>query len=358
MDSKSDIQQKIDSLTQINGGDFNINHASLENEYSKLENEEGSLAIKILSIFGGFLATLFFLGFIFTSGLFESEAGLIIFGLSVIGLAIWLNINTSKLIVDTISVCSYAAGFLMLGIGLEMYYSNENAIALVFILISLITLVVTQNYILSFLAILFINGSFLFLIAVNRVYSFIHLYNALLLLLITFFYLNEAKVFKAPKIITNLYNPLRIGLLVSSFCGLIFVATKNIFEIEIYYIWVSSFIIIPLNLYVVSIFIKILGVDNEKTKAFVYILSFLFLLPSIASPSISGALLLVLICFLTNYKTGFALSVIAFIYFVGQYYYDLNYTLLTKSIILFGSGVTFLLFYWFLRSKLTVDEKL
>jgi len=353
-----DIQEKIDALAKEEGTHFNCNRTALENDYANLEHEEGSLAIKILSIFGGFLATSFFLSFVFASGLFDTDWGLITFGLIIIAFAVWLNTYTSKLIVDTISVCSYAAGFLMLGLGLEMVHVDENIIGLICIVLSLLTLIITQNYILSFISILFINGSLLFLIAVNEVFSFMHVYNAALLLVLTYFFLHEEKVFKGSKIIAKLYNPLRIGLLVSAICGLIFVATKNIFDINIYYVWISSLIIIPLNIYVISIIIKIIGVEKANTKTLVYVLSVLFLIPSVFSPALSGALLLILLCFFTNYKTGFALSVIAFIYFVGQYYYDLNYTLLTKSIILFASGMVFLLFYFFLRSKLEADEKI
>ena len=353
-----EIQEKIDVLAKEEGTTFTCDQAALEQGYANLEHEQGSLAIKILSVFGGFLATSFFLSFVFASGLFDSDWGLITFGLIIIAFAVWLNTYTSKLIVDTISVCSYAAGFSMLAIGLSMVHVDENFIGLTCIILSMLTLIITQNYILSFIAILFINGSFLFLIAVNEAYSLIHVYNAALLLLLTYFFLHEEKVFKGSKIIAKLYNPLRIGLLVSAICGLVFVATKNIFEINIYYIWLSSLIIIPLNIYVISKIIKIIGVEQTNTKAAIYALSVLFLIPSVLSPAIAGALLLILLCFLTNYRTGFALSVVAFIYFVGQYYYDLNYTLLTKSIILFASGVVFLLFYLFLRSKLEAHEKI
>ena len=46
------------------------------------------------------------------------------------------------------------------------------------------------------------------------------------------------------------------------------------------------------------------------------------------------------------------------IYFISQYYYDLNFTLLTKSILLFSSGVLFLLLYLFTHKNLTQNEKI
>ena len=46
------------------------------------------------------------------------------------------------------------------------------------------------------------------------------------------------------------------------------------------------------------------------------------------------------------------LAIIALIYFVSRYYYDLNLTLLTKSIVMMVSGVLFLIAFALLRKKL------
>ena len=355
---KHNISENLALIAQSEGEGFSYEQEEIEQEYAFLEDNEAGLAIKILSVIGGFLATLFFLGSIVSAIASYSEAGLLVFGLLSIGFAIWLNVTTSRLIIDTISVSTFAAGFSMIGVGFAMLEVDENFIGIAFIIIALATLSITQNFILSFISILFINGSFLFLIVVNSVYSLIHFYNALLLVLLTYFLLQEAKFFTGVKPLSKLYDPIRIGLVDSVISGLVFVATKNIFEINIYYIWLSSVVIFHINIYVVSLIIKLIGVTNAQTKAIIYILSVLFLIPSVFSPAISGALLIVLLCYMVNYKTGLYLGIIAFIYFEGQYYYDLNYTLLVKSMIMFGSGIIFLSFYYFMHKKLDADEKI
>ncbi|WP_417936263.1 DUF4401 domain-containing protein [Flagellimonas ochracea] len=75
-------------------------------------------------------------------------------------------------------------------------------------------------------------------------------------------------------------------------------------------------------------------------------------MPTLFAPGISGSLLIVLLCFKVNYKTGFIIGIISLIYSIGQYYYDLSFTLLTKSIILFLSGVLLLVFYMVFNKKL------
>src|SRR5690606_13137026 len=100
---------------------------------------------------------------------------------------------------------------------------------------------------------------------------------------------------------------------------------------------------------------KRFGVAGRK-KVLTLVLCLFTLLPTLYAPSISGALLIVLLSFLVNYRTGFAIGIIALIYFVVQYYYDLNLSLLTKSIILFSSGTVFLVFYFFF-TKMTKDNE-
>jgi uncharacterized membrane protein len=95
---------------------------------------------------------------------------------------------------------------------------------------------------------------------------------------------------------------------------------------------------------------------REKTT--IYALSFVLLLSTAMSPAIAGALLIILLAFMVNHKTGFAVGIISFIYFVSQFYYDLGYTLLLKSILMFSTGVLFMLIYLFTYKKLHANEKI
>lgn len=223
--------------------------------------------------------------------------------------------------------------------------------------ISLLTIGITKNYILSFISVLTINGCFIYLIIDNDSYSLIHVYDAILLVLLTFVFLNEARLLAEKLFPSKLYNPIRIGLMISLITGLVFVGQRGIFDFGIKYIWASSIITIPLTIYIISIIVKTIGITKTKSLYIIYTLSILFLIPTAMSPAISGALLIILLSFMVNYKTGLVIGVISFIYFISQYYYDLNFTLLTKSIIMFVSGIVFLLFYVFTHKKIGQNEK-
>lgn len=322
------------------------------------KNDKGSTAIKIISILGGLLGCLAFFGFISAAGLYNSKIGMLIFGtLCVIG-ATWVNKVYHKIIIDTVSISTFAIGFIMIGMGLDDLITNEKNLLMIIIAIAFCTMIIARTYMISFLSVLIINSCILALLQLYKVYDLIHLYIAILVLSLAYLFLKEAKLITAGKIKSQLYEPLRAGLIYSFLMSLLMLSSNFLFSLSPDYIWLSSIIIIPAILYMVSVLLNILNISNIRNKAVIYILSLLILLPTALSPAISGALLLVLLSFMVNYKTGFVLGVIAFIYFIGQYYYDLNFTLLTKSILLFSSGIFFIALYLFTHKKLAQDEKI
>ena len=325
---------------------------------NKENNDIQSLSIKILSVFGGILASLAFLGFLLITRLYDSNAGLLVFGIISITGAILISKKYDKLIIDTVCVSSFIIGFLLLGFGFSRLEISGNIISVVFIIIAFSSLFIVRNYILSFVSILIINGCILSLIISNEGYDLIHLYVSALALIVTYFFLKEAKIITANKALSKLYNPIRAGLTMSFFAGLAFLGIKNdVFPMSPDYIWLSSIITISAIIYLVSILFDILSISKIWHKTVIYIFTVFTLLPTAFSPAISGAILIILLSFFVNYKTGLVLGIIAFIYFISQYYYDLNFTLLTKSILLFSSGVLFIALYLFTHKKLTTNEK-
>lgn len=358
MDKLTNKKALLDSIRLSEGTKFECNEKAILDEYQIQGDNKSSLAIKILSIFGGFLATLAFLGFLLIAGLYDSEIGLLIFGIGFIVSAIWLNKEYDKLIIDTFSISTYIIGFALLAFGLSEMKVDEDIIAILIGIIALSSLIITQNFILSFISVLAISGSFLTLIISNDLYDLIHLYIAVCTLLLTYLFLNEAKIISLNIKLSKLYNPIRIGLVISLLFGLITIGKRHLIPISQNHIWLSSIVMILVTMYLVYSIIKINEINAVKNKVMIYTLSTLILVSTILSPSISGAIVIILLSFLVNYKTGLAIGIISIIYFISQYYYDLNFTLLTKSIILFVSGIMFLLFYLFTTKKLSTNEKI
>ncbi len=353
MRDRENIKELLDYLQTSEEKALDFDEESIVRAYEKNIDQQ-SLPIKLLSIFGGLLASLAFLGFLFMIGLIKSEPGMLVFGTLCIAGAIWINKAYDKIIIDTVSVSSFIIGFIVLA----LVINNVNLACFTFILIAFCSLGIVQNYILSFISVLIINGSILTLIISNNNYELIHIYVSILALLVSSFFLKEASIIKAGKAFSKLYNPVRIGLIFSFLSGLVFLGKKGLIPLSPSYIWVSSIITLSAIVYLIYVLLNTLNITSAKHKAFIYIFSILILATTALSPAISGAMLIILLSFLVNYKTGLALGIITFIYFVSQYYYDLNFTLLTKSLLLFSSGVLFLVFYLFTNKKLTANEKI
>ncbi|MFY1047861.1 DUF4401 domain-containing protein [Chryseobacterium sp. GP-SGM7] len=361
MRTKEDIKQLLDSLQNSTGQDLKFNEEEIYKAYEKSDNHQ-SLAIKILSIFGGIMASCLFVGFLFITGIYDSELGLLILGIFLIIFGAFITKVTDNILLDTLSISAYIIGFILLGVGLVQMETDENLVSIIFILIATSALLIVRSYLISFISVLIICGGFLFLIISNKSFDLIHIYISLLAVILTFMYLKESKLITFNKSFLQLYDSVRIALIFCFLAGL-YLLGKNyrvdyLAEHTFGNFWISSVVIILAILYVISHLFEMLNIKKSEQKYGIYALSVLMLLPTIFAPSISGAILIILLSFLVNYKTSLVIGVVAFVYFVSQYYYDLHYTLLTKSIVLFCSGVLFLGLYFLTHKKLSSDEKI
>ena len=358
MNSKENIQEILDYLQTTEEDILNFDNEAIVTAYQK-NNGIQSLAIKILSIFGGILASLAFLGFLLIAGLYDSEIGLLIVGIIFISSAIYTSkMHDKKIILDTIIVSFFIIGFLLFGFAFVSMDMNGNIICVLLIVIAFLSIVTAQNYILSFISTQIISGSILSLILLNESYDLIHIYTAVFVAIITCFFLKEAKIITTNSMLSRLYNSIRTGLVFSFLAGLAFVGKRGLFPMSTDYIWLSSIITISAVIYLLYLLFNILGINKTLHKIGIFIFAVFTLLPTAFSPAISGTILLILLSFYVNYKTGLVLGVIAFIYSISQYYYDLNLTLLTKSILLFSSGVIFIVLFLFTNKKSTTNEKI
>lgn len=356
MKNKDDIKELLDYFQNTEDIPLQFDEEAIISAYQK-DNGNQSLSIKILSVLGGILSSLAFLGFFFIAELCNSDVGLLVFGGIFIAGSIWINKEYDKIIIDTVSVSSFFIGFALIGFGCVQLGIDENAISIIFAIIAFSSLCIVQNYILSFVSVIIINGSILTLLLLNKGYNFIPIYVSALALAMTYFFLKEAAIITSNKALSKLYNPVRTGLIFSFLSGLAFLGNKGILPVSPYYIWLSSVIIISVIVYLISILFDVLNITETRHQISIYIFTVLALLPTALSPAISGAILIILLSFLINYKTGLVLGIISFIYFISQYYYDLNFTLLTKSILLFSTGILFIALYLFTYKKLTENEK-
>ena len=333
--------------------DFEHDRESIRNDTLTSSTIYSNLGIKVLSVIGGFLGTLFFMGFI-AAAIFDSSIGSIIFGSIFIILAIILSKTSKSVLSDTSLLCLYVVGMVILGVGLERK-TGDNTVAGTLFLISILALWFSRGFVMQFISALIANGSLFSFLIINEALNLYHVYFAYAVLVFIVFTHNEADIIASGEKINRLYSPLRSAYLFSLIAVLAF-GSLDFGGPKLEYKWISSLISIAAIMLIISYILDSLGVQKTSVKIYIYLLSVLMFLPVVFAPAILGSLLIILISYHYGHRTGFWAGILAFIYFVSRYYYDLEFTLLVKSEIMLASGALFLIAFFILKPHLRSHE--
>ncbi len=355
MKNKEEIKEVLDHFTNEDAL-LELDEESILLSYQS-DNYSHSLAIKILSVFGALLGSLSFAGFLLLVGIYDSTAGLLILGALFIAFSIWINIASDSIITDALSVSLFIMGFIFIGFGCVHGKIHMNYACIIFLIIALGSMRIVQNYILSFVSVMIIHGSIVTLILSNKNYDLIHVYISLLAVVISYLFLNEAKIIKINKALCKLYSPVKTGLVISLLSGLMVLGLKELVPVSSYFRYLTFIVIFSAIVYLISRLVTILHITEIRYKINGYVFMLIALLPISLSPAILGAILLLLLSFLVSDLSCMVLAIISFIYFISLYYYNLDFSLLTKSILLISSGVLFIILYLLTVKKLTEHEK-
>lgn len=334
----------LDRLVGENEEKLQYELAKIEQTLKKESKIYTNLPIKVLSILGGLLSALFFIGFLGIAGIFGSGSAMVVLGLAVVIISIMINNAKDTTILDTMSISGLVIGGTLLCLG--FIEANDSAVSacLVLMILSLIIISFCKGYIIHFLSILTFHLSFLWIFILNDAGDLVHVYTAYLVGTLLTVFLFESTFVTSSKKLNTLYKPLLTGT-VFAFCVLLIcLGHKKTIDFTITHDWISMSIISMGLLAIVVHIIKPFGWSLVK-KLGVVLGLFVMLAPTYYFPSIAGTLLILLCAYHTSQRTSLVVGVAGLVYFTSLYYYDLKYTLLTKSIVLMVMGALFLIAY-------------
>lgn len=320
--------------------------------------QKHNLTIQVVSIIGGILTASFFLGFLALAQIIQSEISYLLVG----SLLIIATLTISRLVIrpflDAMNITLYIAGCVLVAFGID---ENIHILFIVLIGISTLTFLLSKGFILPFLSVI----AFVISLFGEITYIFSSSYPlqiAVAPVMAAFLFTNlfEVKLLALLKNSLAKYMPFHYGLFVSCLAlmsGLsINYLTQDMNDWTISCI-LSVFIWVGLLIMVQRI-MKVMQVNNPVHQIGIYILCIVICLPTVYAPYLSGSLLLILICFHYGYKAECAASLLLFIYAVSKYYYDLNISLLIKSVTLFIIGIAFIAAWYFFTQKRIRHEKI
>ena len=294
--------------------------------------QKNNLTIQVVSIIGGILTTIFFLGFLVVASIIRTETSSLIIGCLFIITTLTISRRLTVPFLDAMNITLYIAGCALIAYGLN---KSTNALFIALAITGIFTFFLSKGFILPFLSVILFIISFLGELA--------YLSSSIQLLQIA-----------VVPVLVSKYTPFHSGLFVSCICLLTGLSVN--YGIPAPYWLLSIFIWIGILLIIQRI-MPVMEVTNPVSQIGICILCILICLPTMFAPYLSGSLLLILICFHYGYKAECAAALLLFIYAVSKYYYDLNLSLLVKSITLFFTGIIFMIAWYYFTQKRTKHEK-
>ncbi|MBU3744794.1 MAG: DUF4401 domain-containing protein [Sediminibacterium sp.] len=349
-------QNWVTQIQQRAGEDLHMDEAAISNALNRMQERESSWIIKIVSVIGGILATQFFSGFLFISRIVTSGIGSLLFGCMLILGSIFIIRKTNQLVLDTMAVTTYLLAYVLVGVGLNKLQLTDNAGAGIMMLIALGTIFFIRHTVLAFFTFVIFWSGAVFLFYNNHLGNWSQCWPAVLGLVIVWMYWKEAAIIRFHPRCTDWYRPLLVTL-VLFFVGFLQLLGKRdlVAGIGTYFSYTSLWLMGLLG-WVLYRILPAFGMHTQTQKWTLLICLLLIILPTLRSPAIAGILLLLLLSFRSGDRWVWITSLLALAVFMIEFYYDLDYTLLTKSYILMGTGIGLLAFYYFTRKYWQSNE--
>ena len=175
--------------------------------------QKHNLTIQVVSIIGGILTAIFFLGFLALARIIQSEISSLVIGTLLIITTLIISRVVIRPFLDAMNITLYIAGCVLTGFGMS---ANIHALFFILIIISILTFFLSRGFILPFLSVILFNIS-LFGEVAYVFSSFYPLQIAVIPILGAFLFINAfEKLFEGTetKNYFSKYRPFHAGLFV------------------------------------------------------------------------------------------------------------------------------------------------
>ncbi|MEL7161196.1 MAG: DUF4401 domain-containing protein, partial [Bacteroidota bacterium] len=319
--------------------------------------EVPTLGFRLVSLVGGFLAVGAFLGLLFVSSALESAASFFVTGGILLVGAVVLDWRGEGSFGHSLVVALGLAGAWCCLFGYAEVVASEQQVALVSGILAAALAAVLRGKTGVFLATFAAGMSWLAFLLINESHLQVHAFVVVNALLLTGWTLYEDRLLTFHAQLALRYDAVRLGLTLSLLVGSTWLSYRSWCGAEPASFGASAAVLIPLLLWVVYRRLTWFGVEKRRLALYLTGLT-LLLLPLTLAPAAAPALLVLLLGITINDRISIGLGTIALLYFLGHFYYDLNQTLLVKSIVLLLSGTLLLGTYRLLHRQLIDHEAL
>jgi len=343
--SKAELVLALQEVKEIAGDTLVVDEQSLGQSGLGVK----STAITIFQTAGGYIASLAFLGLMFTLNIYKYPALVLTIGVPFILISILQNRLPKIHIPDTIGVFIFMVGCFMTIYGASFYDLQPNRLIGLVTLISMATLGLSENKIVVFSSVLLFFGSLIAFILENHWENGIHIVANLTMAMAFLLYHKEGEMLAARSRLSQLIASMAYASAIASLITFQIIAWPSVLSIPPHFVWTSS--LAPLS---VCLYLIYRNTDNNRLVSIIALA--LLAVPAFFAPAIIGSLAILFLGFGYRNKDLMTVGILSFLFTTIKFYYDLKFTLLEKSIMMMAVGVTFLVVYLVFKKHVRTNE--
>ncbi len=280
------------------------------------------------------------LAFLFFIDLISSEADAIFAGILFCAGAIALKrIFGQSIFIGQMTLAFNLAGQVLFLLGIANEVASVTTIVLVTIVLESVLIWLYPDQLHRFLSAIIIVVAICVQIYEMETLVAIHFLILTLAAVVVCIWENES--YLSTTVASDVYPPVGFGLLITMFALLCLSAVG---ELEIFWWWISAGGLLLILLYLEYRILSYHGLDLQPgTILWVLGGTVVALIPSIRTPGILAAIIVLLLGFRRGNRSLMGLAGAFLVLFLAAYYYSLEMTLLVKSFVLMGTGLAILI---------------
>lgn len=325
--------------------DIRFEEKAILDEYAANERFVGNRALRIFIVIGTFLASTLAFSTVLAMGFYDSPAAMMIIGLAAIGFGLRIHRQRISDVAETFSLTLIFMGFACIPMALPDWNKFIDLNCLILMTLAAGCFIFSRRQLLSFLSVISFLSLFGLWITSKGEPLLLPGFSLVMLCLMVTLSLQEGKWISSYRKFSIHYLPVTLALTIAQIAVhyLFTVTTAPVLTenqpVKLLYFSIPN---IVFCLYVLHSFSREIGIVNVKQKSLLLGVIAVILLLTLYTPTISISLCLAVLNFRNRYYTGLIVSAISLVIAIGLYYYDMHFTLLTKSILLMTSGAVIL----------------
>lgn len=344
------MKSAVDLVRKEAGDGFLCQEEALIESLSE-KGHKSYISIIAVTVAGGTIGAVAFLGFLFTIKFYEHAIAALATGIIMFLFSVFHSHLIKKKISETISLSVFLVGNFLIGVSCmdEPLLLGFNYLLLVFTIIAIVTLIWTRSKILAFIAKSMLIGCAVGFLFENKLPNLIHLITIACSLISGALFVFEANVLAMRNRLSEIYEPVRYATTFGGLGGLEFFSGFHWAGFDERFLWLSS--IVPL----VWSFVILYPLLQNHTLI-KWLVAVALIAVGIASPTMISALSVLLIGFGFSNKLLMFMGGWSLVNSITQFYLNLNISLLNKSMVLMLTGMLFLAAYIIIHKSTKANE--